>query len=141
MTDALAEHQAAAIREKFIEAGRRSGRLGPYSAPYSREDDGGLIVFLSRERAYLRLHPATTEGDRARVKVVGLGDCGRRRLWAVTVLLTWDAARVDWTPWDSASTRDVAAELWNVIETAAIGTGWVLPAAEDPESPAYAKTG
>jgi hypothetical protein len=129
MTDALAEHQAAAIREKFIEAGLRSGRLGPYSAPYSREDDGGLIVFLS------------TEGDRARVMVVGLGDCGRRRLWAVTVLLSWDAARVDWTPWDSASTRDVAAELWNVIETAALGTGWVLPEAEDPESSAYAKTG
>ena len=76
-------------------------------------------MFLSRERAYLRLHPATTEGERARVKVVGLDDCGRRRLWAVTVLLSWDAARVAWTPWDSASTRDVAAELWSVVETAA----------------------
>jgi hypothetical protein len=141
MTDALAEFQAAAIREKFIEAGRRSGRLGPYSAPYSREDDGGLIVYLSRERAYLRLHPATTEGERARVKVVGLGDFGRRRLWAVTVLLSWDAARMDWTPWDSASTRDVAAELWNAVETAAIGTGWVLPEAEGPERSAYASTG
>ena len=139
MMNALAEHQAAAIREKFIEAGRRSGRLGPYSAPYSREDDGGLIVFLSHERAYLRLHPATTEGERARVKIVGLDDCGRRRAWAVTVLLSWDAARVDWRPWDSASIRDVAAELWNAVETAAIGTGWVLPAAEGPESSTDAK--
>ena len=132
----MAEVRAAVIREKFIEAGLRSGRLGPYSAPYSREDDGGLIVFLSQERAYLRLHAATIEGDRAQVVVVGLGDDGRRQLWRVKVTLAWDATGVDWRPHDPA--RDVAEELWNVVEIASTGTGWVLPTAEAPEPSAHA---
>jgi len=136
MANRVAEVRAAVIREKFIEAGLRSGRLGPYSAPYSREDDGGLIVFLSHERAYLRLHAATIEDDRAQVVVVGLGDGGRSQLWRVKVTLAWDATGVDWRPYDPG--RDVAEELWNVVEIASTGTGWVLPAAKDSETSPHA---
>ncbi|HET9156554.1 MAG TPA: hypothetical protein VFN91_07805 [Myxococcaceae bacterium] len=136
MANALAEVRAAGIREKFIEAGLRSGRLGPYSAPYSREDDGGLIVYLSHERAYVRLHAPTIDGERAQVVAVGLSDFGRRQVWVVRVSLSWDATRVNWRPYDP--TRDVAAELWNVVETAALGTGWVLPGADGPERSAHA---
>jgi len=139
MANELAEVQATVIRERFIAAGLRSGRLGPDSAPYSREDDGGLIVYLSHELAYVRLHAATIEGDRAQVVVVGLGDVGRCRLWTVRVSLSWDATRMDWRPYDP--TRDVAAELWNAVETAARGTGWVLPRAEGPDRPAHLMDG
>jgi hypothetical protein len=95
-------------------------------------------VYLSHELAYVRLHPATIEGDRAQVTVVGLNDLGRRRVWTVRVSLSWDATRMDWIPYDR--TRDVAAELWIAVETAARGTGWVLPRAEGPDRSAPAPT-
>ena len=120
------EIQAAAIREKFIEAGARSGHLGAGRSPYSRDDSGGITVYVSEQRRTIQLAPANIHGPGApSVMLVCRGE--GRTWWSATVPITWDAPRTDWKPYDPASTRDVAGELWNVIELHARLDGWTLP--------------
>jgi len=53
--------QAAAIREQFIAAGARSGR----PSPSSRDDSGGLTIYVSERRRMIQLAPVNIHGPGA----------------------------------------------------------------------------
>jgi hypothetical protein len=116
--------------ERFIEFGTRRKLLGPGGLPYSREEDGGLVVFLPEKTGRFRLSRPGI-GARTEVLVTAFGDVGGKQLLRVNVALTWHAAAKEWALYHLHGTDEVSEGLWQVLEVAAKQVGWSLPRKAD----------
>lgn len=120
----LQDVQARAITEKMIEYGLRRGLLDALRLSYEHGKDGSLIVYMPRHRGYWRIQPPGV-GEASAIRVIALGDDGRKEMGVATLALGWDVAASDWILVDAAETEEVAAEVWKCMARLAREAGWL----------------
>ena len=120
----LQEIQARAINERVIEYGLRRGLLDALRLSYEPARDGSLLVYVPRHHGHWRIQPPGV-GDASAIRVIALGDDGRRELGVVTLALGWDAAALDWALVDGTETEEIAAEVWKCMARLAREAGWL----------------
>jgi hypothetical protein len=64
-------------------------------------------------------------GEASAIRVIALGDDGRKDLGAATLPLTWDAVTSDWFLLDAPETEEIAAEVWKCMARLAREAGWL----------------
>jgi hypothetical protein len=116
--------QARAINERVIEYGLRSGLLDALRLSYEPAKDGSLLVYVPRHRGHWRIQPPGV-GDATAIRVIALGDDGRKEIGVVTLPLGWDSAASDWILLDAVETEDIAAEVWKCMARLAREAGWL----------------
>ncbi|HEY1417971.1 MAG TPA: hypothetical protein VGF41_08695, partial [Myxococcaceae bacterium] len=120
----IKELQARAINERVIEYGLRRGLLDALRLSYEPAKDGSLLVYVPRHRGHWRIQPPGV-GEASAIRVIALGDDGRRDLGAATLALTWDAVTSDWFLLDAPETEEIAAEVWKCMARLAREAGWL----------------
>lgn len=120
----LQDVQARAITEKMIEYGLRRGLLDALRLSYEHGKDGSLIVYMPRHRGYWRIHPPGVGEAVSAIRVVALGDDGRREMGSATLALIWDRTQ-DWFLAEAPDTEEIAAEVWKCMARLAREAGWL----------------
>jgi len=116
--------QARAINERVIEYGLRRGLLDALRLSYEPAKDGSLLVYVPRHRGHWRIQPPGV-GDASAIRVIALGDDGRKETGAATLALAWDAVASDWSLVDAPETEEIAAEVWKCMARLAREAGWL----------------
>src|SRR5215470_18436699 len=97
----LQDLQARAINERIIEYGLRRGLLDALRLSYEPAKDGSLVIYVPRHRGHWRVQPPGV-GDASAIRVIALGDDGRKEIGVAALALGWDAAASDWMLVDAA---------------------------------------
>src|SRR5215470_17242504 len=102
----LQDLQARAINERIIEYGLRRGLLDALRLSYEPARDGSLLVYVPRHHGHWRIQPPGV-GDPSGIRVIALGDDGRRELGVVTLALGWDATALFWNHVETTETEEI----------------------------------
>jgi len=121
----LQDLQARAINERVIEYGLRRGLLDALRLSYEPAKDGSLLVYVPRHRGHWRIQPPGVGESSSAIRVVALGDDGRREMGIATLALTWDTATLDWFLVEAPDTQEIAAEVWKCMARLAREAGWL----------------
>jgi hypothetical protein len=120
----LQDLQARAINERIIEYGLRRGLLDALRLSYEPAKDGSLLVYVPRHRGHWRIQPPGV-GDPSAIRVLALGDDGRKEVGIATLALTWDTTALDWCLVEAPDTEEIAAEVWKCMARLAREAGWL----------------
>jgi hypothetical protein len=116
--------QARAINERVIEYGLRRGLLDALRLSYEPAKDGSLLVYVPRHRGHWRIQPPGV-GEASGIRVIALGDDGRKEMGIATLALRWDAASSEWILVEASETEEIAAEVWKCMARLAREAGWL----------------